>query len=142
MKPCKLFCKIKATSFLISSHSKYSLLAVDRRAVVRAITNLIDNAVRYSDQDQQVTVGVEVFGETAAISVKDDGVGIPRAELERVFERFYRVDRARSRETGGTGLGLAIVRHVAENHGGRVLVESKPGKGSTFTIELPLPASR
>jgi len=109
---------------------------------VRAITNLIDNAVRYSDQDQQVTVGVEVFGETAVISVKDDGVGIPRAELERVFERFYRVDRARSRETGGTGLGLAIVRHVAENHGGRVLVESKPGKGSTFTIELPLPAKR
>jgi two-component system sensor histidine kinase SenX3 len=119
-----------------------TLVRVDRRAVVRAITNLIDNAVRYSDQDQQVTVGVEVFGETAAISVKDDGVGIPRAELERVFERFYRVDRARSRETGGTGLGLAIVRHVAENHGGRVLVESKPGKGSTFTIELPLPASR
>ena len=119
-----------------------TLVRVDRRAVVRAITNLIDNAVRYSDQDRQVTVGVEVFGETAAISVKDDGVGIPRAELERVFERFYRVDRARSRETGGTGLGLAIVRHVAENHGGRVLVESKPGKGSAFTIELPLPASR
>jgi len=110
---------------------------VDRRAVVRALTNLIDNAVRYSEADQQVTVSVEVLESTVAISVKDDGVGIPRAELERVFERFYRVDRARSRETGGTGLGLAIVRHVAENHGGRVLVESKPGEGSTFTIELP-----
>ena len=112
---------------------------VDRRAVVRALTNLIDNAVRYSEADQQVTVSVEVRDGRVAISVKDDGVGIPRAELERVFERFYRVARARSRETGGTGLGLAIVRHVAENHGGRVLVESKPGDGSTFTIELPLP---
>ena len=110
---------------------------VDRRAVVRALTNLIDNAVRYSEADQQVTVSVEVLGDVVSISVKDNGVGIPRAELERVFERFYRVDRARSRETGGTGLGLAIVRHVAENHGGRVLVESKPGDGSTFTIELP-----
>lgn len=110
---------------------------VDRRAVVRALTNLIDNAVRYSEADQQVTVSVEVLENVVAISVKDDGVGIPRAELERVFERFYRVDRARSRETGGTGLGLAIVRHVAENHAGRVLVESKPGDGSTFTIELP-----
>lgn len=110
---------------------------VDRRAVVRALTNLIDNAVRYSEADQQVTVSVEILERAVAISVKDDGVGIPRAELERVFERFYRVDRARSRETGGTGLGLAIVRHVAENHGGRVLVESKPGDGSTFTIELP-----
>ncbi len=110
---------------------------VDRRAVVRALTNLIDNAVRYSEADQQVTVSVEVMGDVVSISVKDNGVGIPRAELERVFERFYRVDRARSRETGGTGLGLAIVRHVAENHGGRVLVESKPGDGSTFTIELP-----
>lgn len=112
-------------------------IEVDRRAVVRALTNLIDNAVRYSEADQQVTVSVEVLESAVAISVKDDGVGIPRAELERVFERFYRVDRARSRETGGTGLGLAIVRHVAENHGGRVLVESKPGDGSTFTIELP-----
>lgn len=118
-----------------------TMVRVDRRAIVRAITNLIDNAVRYSEADQQVTVGIEVLADTVALSVKDEGVGIPRAELERVFERFYRVDRARSRETGGTGLGLAIVRHVAENHGGRVMVESKPGDGSTFTIELPVLAS-
>ncbi len=109
----------------------------DRRALVRAITNLIDNAVRYSEPEQQVTVSVEARAESVAVAIRDHGVGIPRAELERVFERFYRVDRARSRETGGTGLGLAIVRHVAENHGGRVLVESKPGDGSTFSIELP-----
>ena len=109
----------------------------DRRQIVRALTNLIDNAVRYSDADQQITVTVDAIEDGVAIAVKDSGVGIPRAELERVFERFYRVDRARSRETGGTGLGLAIVRHVAQNHGGRVLVESKPGVGSTFTLQLP-----
>ena len=109
----------------------------DRRQIVRALTNLIDNAVRYSDADQQITITVEAIEDGVAIAVKDSGVGIPRAELERVFERFYRVDRARSRETGGTGLGLAIVRHVAQNHGGRVLVESKPGVGSTFTLQLP-----
>ena len=70
------------------------------------------------------------------------GIGIARPELERIFERFYRIDRARSRETGGTGLGLAIVRHVSDNHGGRVLVESKPGEGSTFTMSLPLTAPK
>lgn len=110
----------------------------DRRQLVRALTNLLDNGVRYSDPDQRITISVEPRDTTVAIIVRDEGVGIPRAELERVFERFYRVDRARSRETGGTGLGLAIVRHVATNHGGRVLVESKPGEGSVFTMELPL----
>lgn len=109
----------------------------DRRQVVRALANLIDNAVRYSDADQQITITVDEIEDGVTITVKDEGVGIPRTELERVFERFYRVDRARSRETGGTGLGLAIVRHVAQNHGGRVLVESKPGAGSTFTLQLP-----
>ena len=109
----------------------------DRRALVRALANLIDNAIRYSDPDSQVTVIVEDLSGSVALSVRDEGVGIPRTELERVFERFYRVDRARSRETGGTGLGLAIVRHVAGNHGGRVAVESKPGDGSTFTMTLP-----
>jgi phosphate transport system regulatory protein PhoU len=110
----------------------------DRRQLVRALTNLLDNGVRYSDEDQRITVSVEKIGLGVSITVRDEGVGIPRAELERVFERFYRVDRARSRETGGTGLGLAIVRHVAQNHGGRVLVESKPGEGSTFSLHLPL----
>ncbi|MCP5034002.1 MAG: two-component sensor histidine kinase, partial [Actinomycetia bacterium] len=71
------------------------------------------------------------------IRVTDNGIGIARPELERIFERFYRVDRARSRETGGTGLGLSIVRHVADNHRGKVMVDSKPGAGSTFTIQLP-----
>ena len=109
----------------------------DQRQLVRALQNLLDNAVRYSDADQRITLAVEPLDDAVAISVRDDGVGIPRAELERVFERFYRVDRARSRESGGTGLGLAIVRHVAQNHDGRVLVESKPGEGSSFSMHLP-----
>lgn len=109
----------------------------DRRALVRAMVNLIDNAVRYSEPNSQVTVSVVDLGASVELHVRDHGVGIPRPELERVFERFYRVDRARSRETGGTGLGLAIVRHVATNHGGRVTVESKPGEGSDFCITLP-----
>jgi phosphate transport system regulatory protein PhoU len=113
----------------------------ERRQLVRALTNLLDNGVRYSDADQRITITVEPREGSVAIIVRDEGVGIPRAELERVFERFYRVDRARSRETGGTGLGLAIVRHVAQNHGGRVLVESKPGEGSSFSMQLPLAGS-
>jgi signal transduction histidine kinase len=75
--------------------------------------------------------------DAVVVIVRDEGMGIPRRDLERIFERFYRVDRARSRETGGTGLGLAIVRHVAENHGGSVGVESTEGAGSTFTLRLP-----
>ncbi len=109
----------------------------ERRQLVRAVANLLDNSVRYSEPDQRITLSVELVEDGVAITVQDDGVGIPRAELERVFERFYRVDRARSRETGGTGLGLAIVRHVAQNHDGKVLVESKPGEGSSFTMQLP-----
>jgi two-component system sensor histidine kinase SenX3 len=78
-------------------------------------------------------------GEDVLLEVADQGIGIPRRDLDRIFERFYRVDRARSRRTGGTGLGLAIVRHVASNHGGEVTVESTEGVGSTFTLRLPGP---
>jgi phosphate transport system regulatory protein PhoU len=113
-------------------------LHANHRQLVRALVCLVDNAVRYSDEGNQVWVGIDRTVDNAEVSVRDTGSGIPRADLERIFERFYRVDRARSRETGGTGLGLAIVRHVAENHGGRVLVESKLGEGSTFTLQLPI----
>ncbi|MFV2040035.1 MAG: sensor histidine kinase, partial [Acidimicrobiales bacterium] len=108
-----------------------------RRELERAMVNMLDNAVRYSAPGTTVTIGVEKLPDVVDISVRDTGEGIPRPELERIFERFYRVDRARSRETGGTGLGLAIVRHVATNHRGRILVESKHGVGSTFTLRLP-----
>ena len=114
----------------------------DRRQLVSAVTNLVDNAIKYSDPGSTVEVHAELTGDALAgheleLTVRDHGVGIPPTDLDRIFERFYRVDRARSRETGGTGLGLAIVRHVATNHGGAVTVESAEGVGSAFTLRLP-----
>jgi two-component system phosphate regulon sensor histidine kinase PhoR len=102
-----------------------------------AIRNLVDNAIRYTDTGGEVTVRLARHGDDAVVTVADTGSGIPQRDLDRVFERFYRVDVARSRATGGTGLGLSIVRHVAESHGGRVTVESQLGAGSTFTLRLP-----
>ena len=109
----------------------------DQSQLVSAVTNLVDNAVKYSDAGTTVTVDVVDDATAARVVVRDRGIGIPRRDLDRIFERFYRVDQARSRATGGTGLGLSIVRHVAENHGGTVHVESTEGEGSTFTITLP-----
>jgi signal transduction histidine kinase len=102
------------------------------------VRNLIDNAVRYTPPNGTVVVHVSIEGPDVHLEVRDSGMGIPNRDLPRVFERFYRVDRARSRGTGGTGLGLAIVRHVAENHGGSVSVTSEIGSGSTFTVLLPV----
>lgn len=109
----------------------------DRRDLVSAVQNLVENAVKYSDADGTVEVTAELADGTLTIAVADHGVGIPARDIERIFERFYRVDRARSRSTGGTGLGLAIVRHVAANHGGSVGVSSVEGEGSTFVLSLP-----
>jgi two-component system sensor histidine kinase SenX3 len=110
----------------------------DRRDLVSAVSNLVDNAIKYSERGSLVQVRVRAAEEgTVEIAVIDQGVGIPSRDLERIFERFYRVDRARSRSTGGTGLGLSIVRHVAVNHSGSVRVESREGEGSTFTLRLP-----
>ncbi len=103
-----------------------------------ALRNLLDNAVRYTDPGGHVDVDVHVEDGWAVLVVRDDGLGIPRSDQPRIFERFYRVDKARSRETGGTGLGLSIVRHVVERHRGSVNVESTLGVGSTFTVRLPL----
>ncbi len=102
------------------------------------VRNLVENAVQYTRPGGEVRVRASRAGGTVVIEVTDTGVGIPSRDQGRVFERFYRVDRARSRETGGTGLGLSIVRHVAENHGGEVHLESELGRGSTFTVRLPL----
>ena len=103
-----------------------------------ALFNLLDNAVKFSEPGGRVDVVVETHDRDLRVSVADEGIGIPVAERSRIFERFYRVDRARSRHTGGTGLGLSIVRHVALNHGGDVNVTSREGYGSQFTITLPL----
>ena len=110
----------------------------DRGQCVSAVCNLLDNAVKYSDGGAVVTVRAAASDGSVVIDVVDTGIGIPARDLERVFERFYRVDRARSRSTGGTGLGLAIVRHVAHNHGGTVAVSSREGEGSTFSLRLPV----
>jgi two-component system sensor histidine kinase SenX3 len=109
----------------------------DHDLLVTAVRNLVDNAVSYSPDGTRVTVSVRRSGELVEIAVSDQGVGIAASEQERIFERFYRVDPARSRATGGTGLGLSIVKHVAANHGGDVSVWSVEGQGSTFTLRLP-----
>lgn len=117
----------------------------DRRQLVSALQALLENAVVYSPNQSTVSVRVTQDSGSSApltspvrIVITDRGPGIPAKDLERIFERFYRVDPGRARATGGTGLGLSIVRHVAQNHGGRVLVESREGEGSTFTLELPV----
>jgi two-component system sensor histidine kinase SenX3 len=109
----------------------------DRRQLLSALDNLLENAVKYSDDGSVVRVAAARNGPDLVIAVEDHGIGIPTRDLERVFERFYRVDRARARDTGGTGLGLSIVRHVAHNHGGEVHVASREGEGTTFTLSLP-----
>jgi two-component system sensor histidine kinase SenX3 len=114
---------------------------VDRVQVVRALTNLLDNAVKYSDPGSVIELSTEPAADRVDFVVVDHGVGIPSADLERIFERFYRVDSARCRATGGTGLGLSIVRHVAHNHGGEVHVTSREGEGSTFRLSLPTPGA-
>jgi two-component system, OmpR family, phosphate regulon sensor histidine kinase PhoR len=111
---------------------------VNQRDVAIAVANLLDNAIRHTSEGGTVTVEATGDRDEVVISVTDTGEGIPTRDIDRVFERFYRVDAARSRATGGTGLGLSIVRHVAESHGGSVSVESQLGVGSTFTIRLPL----
>ncbi|HEU4894598.1 MAG TPA: ATP-binding protein [Acidimicrobiia bacterium] len=110
----------------------------NHRDIAIGIRNLLDNAIRYTPEGGSLTVSVARDSREAVISVTDTGEGIPTRDTERVFERFYRVDSARSRATGGTGLGLSIVKHVAESHGGSVSVESELGVGSTFAIRLPI----
>jgi two-component system sensor histidine kinase SenX3 len=109
----------------------------DRMQLVSALENLVSNAVKYSGDGKKVLVEVQATAEMVSIAVVDQGIGIGSKDHQRIFERFYRVDRARSRSTGGSGLGLSIVRHVASNHGGTVTVVSEEGRGSTFTMLLP-----
>jgi two-component system sensor histidine kinase SenX3 len=133
------------------------LIECDPGQLVSAVANLLENAIKYSDGGATVTLRLGIHDRTvdagsgppngaheplAVLSVIDSGIGIPERDLARIFERFYRVDTARSRETGGTGLGLSIVRHAVINHGGTVSVDSIEGRGSTFTISLPVSSAR
>jgi two-component system sensor histidine kinase SenX3 len=109
----------------------------DRRQLVSALGNLVENAIKSSEPGSEVELTARHAGPWIEFDVRDCGIGIPARDLDRIFERFYRVDRARSRDTGGTGLGLAIVRHVVTNHEGEITVSSVEGEGSTFTMRIP-----
>ena len=134
-------CRTTADSRQISltfQDSEDAMILGDRDQLTMAIHNLIENAINYSPADTKVAVSTSVENGIITISVADQGIGIPEAEVERIFERFYRVDPARSRETGGTGLGLSIVKHIINKHGGEISVWSSENVGSTFSIRLPI----
>ncbi len=131
--------KAKANSIsLVSDIDAAESIPADPTRLDQILTNLIDNAVKFNRPGGSVTVALERRGDLALISVTDTGEGISAEHLQRIFERFYRADRGRTREIGGTGLGLAIVKHLARLHGGEVSVRSELGRGSAFTVELPL----
>ena len=114
----------------------------DPERLRQVVLNLLDNAMKFNKDGGRITVQATTEGSMVRLAVEDTGIGIPEQDLPRIFERFYRVDKARSRELGGTGLGLAIVKHLVELHGGRVEVRSRPGQGSVFTVTLPTGSSR
>jgi two-component system phosphate regulon sensor histidine kinase PhoR len=114
------------------------LLHADENRLQEVIYNLLDNAVKYSQPGGMVSLHAELEGERVRISVADQGVGIRESDLPRIFERFYRADKGRSRELGGTGLGLSIVKHIVQLHGGTVEATSEPGKGTTISVLLPV----
>ena len=127
----------KGVPVLLNSEKGIAIVSGDFFQLVTAVKNLVENAVKYSDQTHQVDIRVLATDTTVSVEVEDRGIGIPADSVDRIFERFYRVDRARNRATGGTGLGLSIVRHVATNHGGEVNVRSREGEGSTFILQIP-----
>jgi two-component system, OmpR family, sensor histidine kinase SenX3 len=135
-------CRMKASARgieLVATGTHGLSVLGDEDLLITALRNLLENAVAYSPDKTRVDVSTRLTaGDSVEISVADQGIGIPERDRERIFERFYRVDPARSRATGGTGLGLAIVKHVTAAHGGQVTVESIEGEGSTFTLRLPL----
>lgn len=130
------------TISLVTDVSARPTVMGDHDLLLMAARNLVDNAISYSEPGSHVTIKLAVTGEVAQLSVIDQGIGVPAAEQERIFERFYRTDPARSRQTGGTGLGLSIVKHVALQHSGSVELWSEPAVGSTFTIRLAVHENR
>ncbi|MDH3190125.1 MAG: ATP-binding protein, partial [Acidimicrobiia bacterium] len=128
----------RSAGVTVSADVEPATVAGNRRDLSIVCRNLLENAVRYSAEGGEVKASVRADQGFCVIEVADNGLGIPSRDLDRVFERFYRVDSARSRETGGTGLGLSIVRHAVESHGGTVEARSELGQGSTFTVRLPL----
>ena len=134
---CQINAESRKIEIVIGEVSDTTVLG-DRDQLIMAVHNLIENAINYSPDNTKVSVSAAVVDGLVEISIADQGIGISESELVRIFERFYRIDPARSRETGGTGLGLSIVKHVALNHGGDVSVWSKIALGSTFALRLPI----
>lgn len=134
---CRVDAENRDINLIVKTDPGLEVLGSEDQLAI-AVGNLVENAVNYSPDGTRVAVTAQPIGDLVEITVRDQGVGIPSSDLERIFERFYRVDRARSRETGGTGLGLSIVKHISSIHGGDVRVWSVEGQGSTFTIRLPL----
>lgn len=122
---------------LVRGGDRAAFVRGDAQILIEAVSNLVANAIAYSPRGSRVGVGVRVDEDAVEIAVSDRGIGISEADRDRIFERFYRADDARSRRTGGTGLGLSIVKHATQRHGGEVKVWSRPGHGSTFTMRLP-----
>jgi two-component system phosphate regulon sensor histidine kinase PhoR len=121
----------------LGSTSEKVLVRADEEAIRQILDNLIDNAIKYTPPGGRIHVACRASDDAVAIDVRDNGIGIPREDLSRVFERFFRVDKARSREVGGTGLGLSIVKHLVQSLGGKLSVESRLNAGSTFRVSLP-----
>ena len=111
---------------------------LDANAIDRAVANLLDNAVKYANGERHIGVRLQREGDEITIAVSDHGIGIPKEELERIFDRFHRVSTGLVHDVKGSGLGLSLVKHIAEAHGGSVKAESEPGRGSTFTLRLPI----
>jgi two-component system phosphate regulon sensor histidine kinase PhoR len=134
-------CREKANAKKIKIEQEYNeeiSATIDAYLIEQAIINLLDNAIKYSDSDSTITINLERVENKIKINFKDRGHGIAKEHIDRLFERFYRVDKARSRDAGGTGLGLAIVKHIIRAHGGHITVDSTVGKGSVFEINLPV----
>ena len=134
----RLFAERQGVTIEVNAPSRVPLVRGDRERIGQALLNLLHNAVKFSPAGSAVTVGVTPAETEVVVAVEDHGQGIPRTALPRIFERFYKVDRARTRGAGGTGLGLSIARHIVEAHGGRIWAESEEGTGSTFSFAIPI----
>ncbi|MEZ5978574.1 MAG: ATP-binding protein [Planctomycetota bacterium] len=140
-EPYREACADRGQVFALETSDLPAKLPLDPELLAQALSNLLDNAVKYTPEGGHVTVRARIADGALRIDVVDDGPGIPKEHQQRIFERFYRVDSARSRAIGGTGLGLAIVKHAAALHGGQVTLESAPGRGTTFSLRLPVEES-
>jgi two-component system phosphate regulon sensor histidine kinase PhoR len=129
--------KAKAISISLDLPPDLPKVLADENRLAQVILNLLDNAIKYTPDGGKVSISAFLKGGFVQVDVSDTGVGIPEKDLPRIFERFYRVDKARSRELGGTGLGLSIVKHIVQAHGGEVWVKSELGRGSTFSFTIP-----